>query len=160
LSLPTSLPLSLPSQNSSEGDSFELSAAVARQSELINVMLDTDEGSEETQDIPLPNVKTEVLTKVIAFMKENAVNPMTPIEKPLKSSNMSEVVQVFYSDFVAVEQDLLFELILAANYVRHTKAALKSTCFKHLTLFLSLSLTLCRWTSSLSSTSPAPPLRQ
>ena len=42
---------------------------------------------------------------------------MNEIEKPLKSSTMSEVVQQWYADFISVEQVMLFELILAANYM-------------------------------------------
>merc|ERR1712038_519397 len=43
--------------------------------------------------------------------------PMTEIEKPLKSSEMAEVVQKWFAEFVNVEQVVLFELILAANYM-------------------------------------------
>jgi len=52
---------------------------------------------------------------------------MTEIEKPLKSANMSEVVQEYYSEFTTVEQEVLFELILAANYM-DIKPLLDLTC--------------------------------
>ena len=54
---------------------------------------------------------------------------MHEIEKPLKSSNMSEVVSEWDANFVKVEQDLLFELILAANYM-DIKSLLDLTCAK------------------------------
>ena len=89
---------------------------------------DSEPSSDDTQEIPLPNVKTSVLTKVIAFLNHHVVTePMSEIEKPLKSSNMSEVVQPFYAEFVAVEQEILFELILAANYM-DIKPLLDLTC--------------------------------
>lgn len=70
-----------------------------------------------------------VLRKVIAFCEHHAREPMHDIEKPLKSSNMSEVVSEWDANFVKVEQDLLFELILAANYM-DIKSLLDLTCAK------------------------------
>ena len=43
---------------------------------------------EEAQEIPLPNVKSHVLSKVIEFCRRYAEEPMSEIEKPLKSANM------------------------------------------------------------------------
>lgn len=76
-----------------------------------------DEGDEDVQEIPLPNVKASVLQKVIDFCTHYKEDPMNEIEKPLRSSVMNEVVQQWYADFVSVEQVMLFELILAANYM-------------------------------------------
>jgi S-phase kinase-associated protein 1 len=78
-------------------------------------------------EVPLPNVKSQVLKKVIEFCEHHLTEPMTEIEKPLKSQNMKEVVQQWYADFVDVEQVLLFELILAANYM-DIKPLLDLTC--------------------------------
>ena len=55
------------------------------------------------------------LAKVIEFCRHYAEEPMSEIEKPLKSANMHEVVQEWYANYVDVDQELLFELILAAN---------------------------------------------
>ena len=52
---------------------------------------------------------------------------MSEIEKPLKSANMHEVVQEWYANYVDVDQELLFELILAANYM-DIKPLLDLTC--------------------------------
>lgn len=54
---------------------------------------------------------------------------MQEIEKPLKSANMSEVVSEWDAAFVEVDQELLFELILAANYM-DIKSLLDLTCAK------------------------------
>jgi S-phase kinase-associated protein 1 len=78
-------------------------------------------------DIPLPNVKSEVLVKVIEFCKHHLIEPMNEIEKPLKSNNMAEVVQKWYAEYVDVDQVMLFELILAANYM-DIKPLLDLTC--------------------------------
>jgi S-phase kinase-associated protein 1 len=87
---------------------------------------DPDEDS-ETIEIPLPNVKSQVLEKVIQFCRHHIEEPMTEIEKPLKSQVMAEVVQKWYADFVDIEQVLLFEMILAANYM-DIKPLLDLTC--------------------------------
>ena len=86
-----------------------------------------DADDEDVTEIPLPNVKAAVLRKVIEFCQHHKTEPMTEIEKPLKSAQMAEVVQKWYADFVAVEQVLLFELILAANYM-DIKPLLDLTC--------------------------------
>merc|ERR1712109_267376 len=56
-------------------------------------------------------------------------NPAKEIEKPLKSANMQEVVASWDADFVDVDHELLFELILAANYM-DIKPLLDLSCAK------------------------------
>jgi S-phase kinase-associated protein 1 len=113
---------------SQEGDQFEVEVKVAKMSELVKTMIpeEADE-DEEAQEIPLPNVKSHVLAKVIEFCRRYAEEPMSEIEKPLKSANMHEVVQEWYANYVDVDQELLFELILAANYM-DIKPLLDLTC--------------------------------
>ena len=99
-------------------------------SELVKSMMDEDEDDDNEDaptEIPLPNVKAAVLRKVIEFCEHHLKEPMTEIEKPLKSQNMADVVQKWYADFVDLEQVLLFELILAANYM-DIKPLLDLTC--------------------------------
>lgn len=123
-------------QISKEGDSFPVPLTVATMSELVKSMMDEDnedddedggDGGGNAPEIPLPNVKSEVLKKVIEFCDHHLGEPMTEIEKPLKSQNMADVVQKWYADFVDLEQVLLFELILAANYM-DIKPLLDLTC--------------------------------
>ena len=102
---------------SQEGEQFEVPLDVATMSELVKTMFDTDQPEDEVQKMPLPNVKSSILSKVIEFLIHYKEEPMTKIEKPLKSSNMNEVVQEWYVKFVNVEQETLFELILAANFM-------------------------------------------
>eukprot|EP01033_Poteriospumella_lacustris_P019257 gene19257-13920_t len=98
---------------SQEGESFDVPVAVANMSVLVKTMIDEDHDDEEAQEIPLPN--------------HYIAEPMHEIEKPLKSANIKEVVQEWYATFVAVDQDVLFELILAANYM-DIKPLLDLTC--------------------------------
>jgi len=111
---------------SQEGDNFQVEKKVAMMSELVKTMIPDDE-DEEAQEIPLPNVKTQILAKVLEFCKHYSEESMNEIEKPLKSANMNEVVQEWYANFVDVEQEVLFELILAANYM-DIKPLLDLTC--------------------------------
>ena len=75
-----------------------------------------DEG--EVSDIPLPNVRTEVLQKVIEFCTHYRDDPMKTIEKPLKSFNMEELVGPWYANFVKdLEKEMLHQLMLAANFM-------------------------------------------
>ena len=93
-----------------------------------SLILATSTGTEEdVPEIELRNVKATVLQKVIEFCQHHKTEPMTEIEKPLKSQNMADVVQKWYADYVDVEQVILFELILAANYM-DIKPLLDLTC--------------------------------
>lgn len=62
-------------------------------------------------------MRNDILGKVIEFMEHHAISPMKEIEKPLKSADLSELVDSWYSDFVNIEQDTLFDILLAANYM-------------------------------------------
>jgi len=111
---------------SQEQEKVPVPKKVAMMSELVKTMA---EGDKEEKEIPLPNVKSAVLNKVVAYMKYHVDNPAKEIEKPLKSANMNENVSQWDADFVDVEQELLFELILAANYM-DIKPLLDLTCAK------------------------------
>lgn len=112
---------------SQEGETFDVSIEVASMSNLVKNIIDENQDEEETQEIPLPNVKSENLAKVIEFCQHFQTEPMNEIDKPLKSSNMAEVVQEWYDKFVTVDQETLFELILAANFM-DIKPLLDLTC--------------------------------
>jgi len=106
--------------------SLEVEKAVAMQSELVKTMWEGDRGADQ---IPLPNVKQRTLSKVGEFMVYHHNNPSKEIEKPLKSANMHEVVPEWDANFVETDQETLFELILAANYM-DIKPLLDLTCAK------------------------------
>jgi S-phase kinase-associated protein 1 len=83
----------------------------------------------EERQIPLPNVKSKILAKVIEYMRYHAGNPAKEIDRPLKSANMREVVSEWDADYVEVDDEMLFDLILAANYM-DIKPLLDLTCAK------------------------------
>jgi S-phase kinase-associated protein 1 len=71
---------------SKEGESFTLPISIAKMSKLVETTID-DENEDEVQEIPLPNVKSSILSKVIEYCTHyQTVEPMAPITTPLKSS--------------------------------------------------------------------------
>ena len=66
---------------SQEGESFDVPVGVGRMSELVKMMIDDDQDDEESQEIPLPNVKSAILAKVIEYCQHYKTEPMTEIEK-------------------------------------------------------------------------------
>jgi len=119
---------------SKEGDVHEVPLAVAKMSTLIATTIDDDDDDDDDDDedidreIPLPNVKDSVLTKVIEYCTHHTtVEAMTQIQTPLKSSHIEDLVQTWYADFVRIDQTLLFELVTAANFM-DIKPLLDLTC--------------------------------
>lgn len=103
---------------SNEGESFAVARQAANQSALIATMLDEeDEDDEEKQEIPLPGIRSDVLALVVEFMKQYHKDPMKEIEKPLKSTNIGDLVQEWYANFVNRDQEIIFGLVAAANYL-------------------------------------------
>lgn len=66
---------------SQEGESFDVAMGVAKMSELVKTMIDEEQDEEEAQEIPLPNVKSSILAKVIEFCGHYSTDPMYEIEK-------------------------------------------------------------------------------
>ena len=116
---------------SQENEEFEVPFAVAQMSELVKTM--TDDG--DMEEVPLPNVKSHILAKVLEFCKRHVTDPLPEIEKPLKSNNLGEVVPEWDSKFVEVGQEILFELILAANYM-DIKTLMDLSCAKVATMIM------------------------
>lgn len=100
---------------SSDGQHFEVDAeAIIEASGTIGNMVE-DTGAEEP--IPLPNVSGSILARVIEYVNFHR-DDGTRDEASRKA---------FDDDFVKVEQGVLFDIILAANYL-NIKALLDLTC--------------------------------
>ena len=66
---------------SGEGESFDVPLSVAKMSELVKTMITEDQDDDDVQEIPLPNVKSSILAKVIVFAQHYKIEAMTEIEK-------------------------------------------------------------------------------
>ncbi|XP_075474486.1 SKP1-like protein 1A [Primulina tabacum] len=99
---------------SSDGDTFEVEELVAMESLTIRNIIEDDCADAV---IPLPNVTSKILTKVIEYCKRHVQ----------AESETDDVLKKFDTDFVDVDQDTQFDLILAANYL-NIRNLLDLTC--------------------------------
>ena len=97
-----------------DGEVVEVDKEIACKSILVKGIVD-DSGIED--EIPLHSVKKAILDKIIVYCTYIHQNAPPEIEKPLRSNNLSDVVNEWYANFVNLEQEVLFELILAANFM-------------------------------------------
>lgn len=97
----------LTSQDSQE---FKVTAKAAKLSETIKNLIN-DAGIEAP--IPLPNVTGQILAKVVEYVTYHTQNSTANVEDD-KSTN--DVIE-WDLNFCKVDQTILFELILAANYL-------------------------------------------
>jgi S-phase kinase-associated protein 1 len=106
---------------SSDDEMFEVDEAVAFESQAVKNMIE-DTGIDAP--IPLPNVSSKILAKVIEYCKYHVENQKTSEDKP---ATPEDEVKAWDAEFVKVDQATLFDLILAANYL-NIKNLLDLTC--------------------------------
>ncbi|KAF9605870.1 hypothetical protein IFM89_021267 [Coptis chinensis] len=104
---------------SSDGEKFEIEETVAMESITIKNII--DDGAIDT-GIPLPNVMAPVLSKVIEYCKHHVDNP-----SKIEDREVDDELKKWDKEFVQVDQNMLFDLILAANYL-NIKGLLDLTC--------------------------------
>ncbi|XP_059314409.1 SKP1-like protein 1B [Lycium ferocissimum] len=104
---------------SSDGETFEVEESVALESQTIKHMIEDDCAN---TSIPLPNVTSKILAKVIEYCKRHVDAAAKTDDKAAEDDLKS-----FDADFVKVDQGTLFDLILAANYL-NIKSLLDLTC--------------------------------
>ncbi|KAE8769919.1 SKP1-like protein 1B [Hordeum vulgare] len=119
---------------SSDGEEFEIEEAAAMGSQTIRHMI--EDGCADN-GIPLPNVNAKILSKVIEYCKKHCQANPKPANSGAGSSSASaaheepaaptEDLKSFDAEFVKVDQNTLFDLILAANYL-DIKGMLDLTC--------------------------------
>jgi len=112
---------------SSDDQEFEVPRDIAEMSVTIKNMLEDIPNPDAA--IPLPNVTGKILQKVIEYCKYHKENP-TPVEDDddvKKDSKRTDDIIPWDADFCKVDQNTLFELILAANFL-DIKPLLELTC--------------------------------
>ncbi|KAG6762998.1 hypothetical protein D5086_018644 [Populus alba] len=106
---------------SSDGETFVVEEAVAVESQTIKHMIEDDCAE---NDIPLPNVTSNILAMVIEYCKKHVE---ADADKDATITGNDEFLKGWDAEFVKVDKNTLFELILAANYL-NIKDLLDLTC--------------------------------
>lgn len=96
---------------------FEISAKAAEMSGLVRTML--EENEEACPVVPLGQLSSWALEKVVEFLKHHENDPMKPIPRPIPTNILAEMVGEWDAEFMNYENDQakLVDLILAANYL-------------------------------------------
>ncbi|GJN38541.1 hypothetical protein PR202_gb27595 [Eleusine coracana subsp. coracana] len=118
---------------SSDGEEFVIEEAVAMESQTIRHMIEDDCAD---NGIPLPNVDSKILSKVIQYCSKHvkAVPAKAAASDEAGASTASNSgttgdndLKAWDAEFVQVDQATLFDLILAANYL-NIEGLLDLTC--------------------------------
>ncbi|KAI8024359.1 SKP1-like protein 4 [Camellia lanceoleosa] len=88
---------------SSDGETFEVEESVALESQTIKHMIEDDCAD---TSIPLPNVTSKILAKVIEYCKKHVDTPKSD------DKTAEDELKNFDAEFVKVDQGTLFDLIL------------------------------------------------
>ncbi|KAG6058470.1 E3 ubiquitin ligase complex SCF subunit scon-3 [Claviceps sp. LM77 group G4] len=98
---------------------MEVDRIVVERSMLIKNMLDDlgDEGISETNPIPIPNVNEAVLRKVIEWCEHHRNDPPQAADDESDGRRRTTDIEEWDQKFMQVDQEMLFEIILASNYL-------------------------------------------
>lgn len=99
---------------SMDGQEFRMEVKVAKMSETIKNLIE-DAGVDHV--VPLPNVTGKIFAKVVEYCKYHTEHPVSVVTEE-KEKRIDDDIIGWDLDFtVNVDQQTLFELILAANYL-------------------------------------------
>lgn len=99
----------------SDNEHFTVDRDVAERSVLIKQMI--EDIGETDQPIPLPNVSSSVLTKVLEYCSHHRHDPPVPADDTDEMRRRATDISEWDAKFIQVDQEMLFEIILAANYL-------------------------------------------
>ncbi|KAK1441863.1 skp1/btb/poz domain superfamily like protein [Babesia gibsoni] len=114
---------------SSEGDVFTVDRKALSMSTVLNNMLMHYDEDSEVEPVPLKNISTSTLAKILDYCRFHVDNPAKPIPKPLRTNKLSDVVSQWDLQFVDVDKEVLFDIMMAENFL-DIKPLLELTCAK------------------------------
>ncbi|KAG4034305.1 hypothetical protein MFRU_003g02750 [Monilinia fructicola] len=112
---------------SNDNASITVDRAVAERSMLIKNMLEDLGDGVLSTPVPIPNVNEAVLRKVIEWAEHHKHDPVPATDDDSDSRKKTTDIEEWDQKFMQVDQEMLFEIILAANYL-DIKALLDVGC--------------------------------
>ncbi|KAK2595755.1 E3 ubiquitin ligase complex SCF subunit scon-3 [Conoideocrella luteorostrata] len=105
--------------SSNDQATIEVDRAVAERSVLIKNMLDDigDDHITEKNPIPILNVNEAVLRKVIEWCEHHRNDPPQAQDDESDGRRRTTDIEEWDQKFMQVDQEMLFEIILASNYL-------------------------------------------
>ena len=99
---------------SSDLVNVEISAKALQRSALVKEII---EGSPNITEVSLNQVNGRILIKIKEYLEHYENTEPKEIERPLPSQNFKDCVDEWDNNYIDVDLDLIFELILGANYM-------------------------------------------
>ena len=99
---------------SSDGEKVEISSKAVQRSVLVKGII---EDYPDDAEVPLNNIKSNILKKIKEYLEHYENAEPKEIERPLQSQNFKECVDEWDFNYIEVDLDFIFELILGANYM-------------------------------------------
>jgi S-phase kinase-associated protein 1 len=96
--------------------SITVERQVAEKSMLIKNMVE-DLGDDAVTDVPIPNVNEAVLRKVLEWCEHHKNDPAAAADDDSDSRKKTTDIEEWDQKFMQVDQEMLFEIILASNYL-------------------------------------------
>ncbi|KAI9076992.1 hypothetical protein K1719_041068 [Acacia pycnantha] len=116
-------PMKMVTLRSNDDEEFDIPMNVASQSEFIkNTLHDLGDG----KVVPLENVNSAILAKVIEYCKKHA-EAATEDGEAANDASAVEELNRWDAEFTKLDYNLLFEIVLAANYL-DIKSLLDLSC--------------------------------
>ena len=100
---------------SSDGETIETSAKAAMRSTIIKDSI--QDSREDIIEFNANNVKGNILKKIVEYLEHYEETEPKEIERPLPSPNFKECVEEWDFNYIDINLDEIFEIILAANYL-------------------------------------------
>ena len=101
---------------SSDNQKIEIDTESAQKSHLLKGLI--VDFNAEKEPIQIPDIKADILNKVVEYLTYYKGKNPKDIPKPMPSANLNEVIDDWDVKFInSIELDNVFDLINAANYM-------------------------------------------